>query len=256
MFLTKPSFPVSFTKEQLGELVKKTLGRKFWHHYETKSTMLQFLPYYFFAYDAFFEEKNADSGALVVKDTQAGSMALNAQSGEFDESLLELGESEEPIMLKESPAPEGIEVDIERANMSESEVKKIAPIRLAAKLGVSKQNVELSNFKLVFVPFWRVEVIINEETFELVVNATTGEIAPEDEIPYREKSIMELTGETAMELRRPSAWLEYSRAVYHSVVDSETMRSIGKAIMTNHYLQAAIIIILIIILFWPRTALK
>lgn len=256
MFLSKPCFPVSFSKEELEGLVKETLGGKHWRDFKTVSTTLLFEPYYFFSYDVFFEKKQEETGALVVSDTQAGSMALNAVSGEFDEEISALAEEEEPVILKESPVPEGVKTEIERVGLSEQEIKRIAPMRLAAKLEVSKSSVEISGIKLAFVPFWRVEVEINGKNFELVVNAVNGEVAPEDEIPYREKSLLELTGETLSELKSPNAWLDYSGRVYRRIVGSGIMRSIGKAILTNRYVQIALVIIILAILFWPRIGVK
>ena len=256
MFLSKPCFPVSFSKEELDGLVKEAWGGKHWRYFKTVSPTLLFEPYYFFSYDVFFEKKQEETGALVVSDTQAGSMALNAVSGEFDEELSALAESEEPEILKASPVPEGVETEIERVGLSEQEVKRIAPMRLAAKLEVSKSNVEISGIKLAFVPFWRVKVEIGGKAFELVVNAVNGEIASEDEIPYREKSLLELTGETLSELKSPNAWVEYTGRVYNRIVGSGIMRAVGKAILTNRYVQLAIVVIILAILFWPRVGVK
>lgn len=254
MFLSKPCFEIGFSKEELEALVKKTLGRKYWREYKTAKTTLLFEPYFLFTYDALFEEKSEETGALVAKDTESGDMALNAVSGEFDEKVAPLIEEQEPEILKESPAPKGVEVEIERAYLNESEVKKIAPMRLAAKLGVARHNIELSGFQLAFVPFWRVDVEIGGKEFELVVNAVTGEIAPEDEIPYREKSVLELAGETVMELRAPSAWLEYSKNIVNDIAESQLLHSIGNAIMTNRAVQIAIVVIILAIVFWPKPA--
>jgi len=254
MFLSKPCFPVSFAKEEVDALVKKTLGRKYWRDYNTSKTSLFFEPYYLFTYDALFEEKSEETGALVAKDTESGDMALNAVSGEFDEKVAPLIEEQEPEILKASPAPEGVEVEIERAYLSEAEVKKIVPMRLAAKLGVARQNIELSGFTFAFIPFWRIDVEVNEKEYELVVNAVTGEIAPEDEIPYREKSILELVGETVSELRSPNAWVEYSQRVLQRIVESEILHSIGKAILTNRYVQIAIVVVILAVAFWPKPA--
>ena len=256
MFLSKPCFPVSFSKEELDGLVKETLGGKHWRDFKTVSTTLLFEPYYFFSYDVFFEKKQEETGALIVSDTQAGTMALNAVSGEFDEELSALAEESEPEILKDSPVPEGVEAEVERVGLSEQEVKRIAPMRLAAKLEVSKTNVEISGIKLAFVPFWRAEVEIGGKTFELVVNAVNGEVASEEEIPYREKSLLELTGETLSELKSPNAWVDYSSRIYHRIVGSKIMQSIGRAVLTNRYVQVAIVVIILAIIFWPRIGVK
>jgi len=252
MFLSKQCFRISFSQEELQEVIENLLKEKFWHEFRIASTSLLFEPYYFFSYDAFFEQKQEETGALVVKDTESGTMALNAASGEFDENISELIEQEEPEILKNSPVPQGIESEIERIAVSEAEVKRIAPMRLAAKLETSKQNIEISNVKLAFVPFWIAKVEIKGQNYEIAVNAVNGSIASQDEIPCREKSLLELTGETIFELKKPSAWVDYSKRVADSISNSKILHSIGKAVLTNHYVQIAIIIIIIVVLFWPR----
>ena len=177
-------------------------------------------------------------------------MALNAVSGEFDEDVSALLEDSEPVILKESPVPEGVEVEIERIAFSEAELKRVAPMRLAAKLEVAKHNVELSGIKLAFVPFWEIFVKLEEQEFELVVNAVNSEFAEETEIPYRKKSLMELTAETMSELKSPNAWVDYSGRIYHRVVGSKPMQSFGKAILSNRWVQAGIIILIIILILW------
>ncbi|MBS3058717.1 MAG: hypothetical protein J4478_04945 [Candidatus Diapherotrites archaeon] len=253
MFLSKPCFPVTVQKEELEGIAKEALKERHWHNFKISSTSLVFSPFYFFSYDAFFEEKSEETGALVVKDTQAGSMALNAVSGEFDEGIAGIADSEEPVMLKESPAPEGVEVEVERASISESEVKRISPIRLAATLGVARHNVEISKLSLAFVPFWLLSLQDSSgKSFELSVNAVNGEVLESEEIPFREKGALELTGETISELKKPSAWLDYSKRVLARIAGSGILHSIGKALLTNRIVQVIILVIIALIVFWPR----
>jgi hypothetical protein len=61
------------------------------------------------------------------------------------------------------------------------------------------------------MPLYKTVAIIDEKEYPLIINAIDGSIQGIEVIPEREKGYFEITRETINELKRPSAWIKYSK---------------------------------------------
>lgn len=246
MIFRKSAFPLSFTVEELTAFVEGLVKEKDWREFKVGEISLSYKPFYFFNFTSFTELKDEESGMMTVSGSESGKMVFDAESGELNEELSYLIEENSPTSSVKPP--QGYPCETIPPAFSIQEVKKIAGLKLAEKLSLPKDNVEVSGVRLVFVPVWIAFITVSQGTFKIEVNAVDGSLMREEQVPFREKGFLELTGETLQELKQPGKWLEYSKGIAGSVYHSSLLHSIGKAIMQNYWLQIAIIIFLIVLI--------
>src|SRR3989338_5791322 len=92
MYLDRPAFAISFPLESCLEEIESLIKSKHWTKFEVAEVCLVYLPYFFFNYYSYLEEKREDMDKAVVSDTVQGVMALDAQTNELDEGMAALFE--------------------------------------------------------------------------------------------------------------------------------------------------------------------
>ena len=182
------------------------------------------MPYWICSYDAFAESADEESKSKSVSEAGSGKMGLNAVSNELDEAVASLYEG---ASLEETVKPDKkYPFEIQRPRIRDREAERIIPLKVAAMLGTTKDNIVISGLDMVYVPKWMAFVTVAEGTYRLEINAVTGEITNEEQVPVRERGWLELTGETLQDLKRPGAWIEYSAKMGSGVIYTLTHNQI------------------------------
>ncbi len=252
MYLNKPAFPVSFTVENIIGLIESMVKGKSWTKFEVADISLVYIPFWIFNYDA-YSEAPSEEGEKVVSALESGKMALNAFTNELDENVGFLYDSGDAEMQQKPTADYPFK--IQRPKIRESDAKEITSLRLAAQLGLKKENVIISGLELVYLPIWFTWVTVAEGTYKLQINAVSGEILNEEQVPEREKGWLEVTSETLQDLKQPGVWIEYTQqigtGVFSFITNNPLIQSIIEQIKTNRKVQTAILaIIAVIIILW------
>ena len=243
MFLEKPSFPISLELGQAQEKVSILLEKKHWNNFSFSTSTLIFVPYWFFSYDIFEEDKK-------TKLVSSGSNALNAFSREFEKKVSDLEMIES--VSKTNSVDENIEFRVLESKLSEQEAREIIPIKIASQENISRANLILSGLETFFVPIWIINIDLQERVISLRVNATTGEIINADSVPNREKGFSELAKETINELATPNGWFEYSVGVISSFSNGVSGKAKSSELdLQNPDVQILVLaIIALIVIIW------
>ena len=253
MYLNKPAFPVSFSVEDIVGLIESMVNKKYWTEFEVADISLAYIPFWIFNYDAYSETPPEEGSESVVSSAESGKMALNAFTNELDENISYLYESGDAEMEQKPTADYPFKV--QRPKIREREAKEIASIRLASQMNLKKDNVIISGLELVYLPIWFAWITVAEGTYKMQINAVSGEILNEEQVPEREKGWLEVTNETIQDLKRPGAWIEYTQQVgagfFSFITNNALVQSFTEQIKTNRRLQIAILaIIAVILILW------
>jgi len=205
MFLGNKVFPISFQIEQVAELVEETLQKKNWKAFERGEIKLILTPFYLFYYDAVFEENGKPTGK-----TERGRLALNAETSELSRELADSMPSEEELVTE---LPDSYPLIVRKPLFSRPEAEKIALLKTSSMVEADRKDIVLTGFSVVYYPIWLAFVTVAEETYQLEISAITGEVFGEEKVPEREKGFVEITRETLQELKKPGAWVKYSREI-------------------------------------------
>ncbi len=260
MILNKPSFSISFSFEDCVSTIESIIKSHGWTNFEVGDVKLVYTPYWIFSYDAFLESTEKGKEKF-ISDTSSSKMALNSHTGELNQDIPSLLEFN-PVHNVRKP-DEKYEFEVVTPLISKNEVQKIAPIKLASQLQVPKDNIVISALQELFVPVWILQIKVAEGVYRFEVNAVSGDIINEQEIPEREKSWIEVTNETLSELQSPGAWIKYSSEIF-----GETFKSVPKPSLSSNQnllslfssqkriLIILLVILLILILLWNYGYIK
>ncbi len=205
MFVGTPVFPISFPLEKVAELVENIILKKNWKSFEKGEVKLVLSPFYLFYYDVAFEKNGKPTGK-----TKHGRLALSGETAELSEELVE-SMPDEAELLQE--LDDKYPIVVRKAIFSKIEAEKIALLKTASLLEADRNDVVLTGFKEIYYPMWLAFATIAGQTYEFEISAVTGEIFVEEKVPEREKGFVELTHETLQELKKPGAWLKYSKEI-------------------------------------------
>lgn len=263
MFLNKPALSVSFSLEDTVELIESTIKAKHWSQFEVADVKLLYKPYFVFNYDTFSEEsagpeteEAATTGGKVVTGTESGKAALDAISNALDDYAASLFDS--PGVKLTNKIDHKYPYEVQRPLVRHTpEIQKIIQVKMAAKLQLPKDNVIITGVEMVYVPFWVAYVAVAEGNYRLDINAVTGEILNEQEVPEREKTWLEVTSETFEDLKRPGAWLEYSKQVGTGLFSGILSLPVFDTLRENRKLQIIILLIIaLVVAAWATGIIK
>ena len=223
MLASDPVFPIEFQIEQVTKLIEGILKRKNWKKFDVAAVKLVLTPFYFFYYDAAIEAQK--DGLVVVKETKRGRAALDAESGELDPLILGKIPPDSKLVKE---LPETYPIEVQKSGFSTREAKKIAVLKTASMLQVGREDIVITDFKMIYCPIWVADITVAGQTHELTISASTGELLKEENVPVRIKGFVEVTEETLHELRKPGAWLHYTKEIAGDVAGFVAKKSIGK----------------------------
>ncbi len=189
MILDANTFKLELTPEAALGILQKEVQRRGWRKLEVTEIRLVYTPYWVFSFDV-----------LADSSVPTGRAALNAATGELDEFV--------PVLLdrplKKTKEAEG-QAEVETTAISKSEAEKVAPVKVAAGAGIKKDNVTVSALTKIYVPAFRIWVTVEGAgDFKVNVDAMLGMPSGAEQIPSREKTWDEATGETLDRMKTPS----------------------------------------------------
>ncbi|MFH1664442.1 MAG: hypothetical protein ABH986_06620 [archaeon] len=247
MKLKEKSFPLSFSLQETTEFIKTTLEEKNWFDFEVIEVKIVFVPYYFFSFEAFFEDTNNN-----VSETVNGKMALDAMNSSLDESIAVPEETE--LVEKIDELPDNIPFEELKFELNEK-VESIVQIKVAEHLKAKKSNVIIHSLKKVLYPVWIIDFSVEEQTFQFRISGVDGSVISEEEIPEKELGFWEITAETLHDLQSPSSWINYTTSVVSDAANFVVKNTFSGNIVHNlmhnwKYQSFVLLIILILIILW------
>lgn len=205
MRLGRLSFPIRISIEDVTSQIKGLLEEKGWQDFEIKKPELVFLPYWVFNYNSFSETAD-ETGAKATTEGEQGVTAMNGQNSELEEEIGQIFDEMENELVRK---PVETEFKVVRFRIREAEAPKLAQLKMAAKLGIDKENIVISGLKQVYFPVWISSASFEEQSLEFQIDALQGNLLSETEVPERGKTASELAGETVSDLKNPLNWLRY-----------------------------------------------
>jgi len=138
-------------------------------------------------------------------------MAINAVNGRLDPELVDIIEKQPVTYEKE--ISHDIQYEVAPTAISKDELKETGRVKLAAQLGVKKENVSVSGIRTVYWPVWTVFAELTGMIQKIEVDGVTGVPLNIEEVPTREKGWLEVTADTLQKMKSPSGWAELGGAV-------------------------------------------
>lgn len=251
MQTAKPVLGIETDAAAALDIVRDEVRHQGWHHPTFNTPSLVLTPFFVFSFTVFVEEMDKEKGHRVLVDSETGMLALNAVSGEIDES------ASEEIVGALSEATHELSVEqakIERPIVHRKDVEKIAQIKTAELKQTDRKNTLVSNIQSVLVPHWQITAIVEEHELAFDVSAASGSILEAPEIPERGKDLGELAEETIGDLRHPSNWIDYLVGLVKSLWNIVSwppfwelvfglLGAIWRAITTNRLVQWLLVLV-------------
>lgn len=239
----KRSYPVSFPPEQVVALIDGIIKSRGWKDFKVAEIKLLLTPYWTFNFDIY---SGANEGKL--RELKSGGLALNANTN----TIADLGENfcVNYAALNEE-IPDEYKPELQQPRLPENEARELAALKVAAKHNVPQAAVKITALELVYAPMWIAFVTVAQGTYKLQINATSGQILNQQEVPVREKGWLEVTNETLDELTQPGAWVKYTKGVSNDFfsIFLRTGTQAGSPSATN-WLSIVLILIAIVIILW------
>ncbi len=257
MRLSKPSFPVLTSAEDIITQVKEKIEENRWTDPELKSPSLVYLPYWFFHFDSFSEPTDPETGDKSTQEGERGTAALDGIQGDIDDMVPGLFDNySDQLVLK--PATE--QYKAERSHFKEAEVQKLCQLKMAAKLGIQKDDVVISGVRLVYLPVWIVSAVFEGNELDFEIEAVEGNELSQNELPYKGKTASELAHETLLDFSQPSKWIGNLVDLVRSIVDFVWTNPVSEWVKqnfwTNRQFQYALLVLILLIIFLDQTKIR
>ncbi len=194
MLLDAQTFELVLTPEIALGSVQKDLSRAGHKNIEVQQIRLFYEPYWIFTFDV--------EGA---QQPISGKTALNASSGDVNEFVPML--LDRPLNKTKNTA-ENAECEVEPTSVDRKEVEKVSQARVAAQLGVKKDQVSVSAFQKIYVPFYRIWLSVDGTPFKAEVDGCLGATFGLEGVPQKQKGMDEVTKETIEKMKSPSGWMD------------------------------------------------
>lgn len=252
MILSLPTYKLRIRLNDALGILDGIMKEKHWHRFEVASIKLVYEPYWLFNYDVYLEMKDQVRGT--VSQSFGSRMALNAVTGELAPEIIRVVESQ-PVET-EKEISHSIEFEVDKPTITEEDIKSVAKVKISGQVGIGREGVVVSGLKAVYLPVWRVFTSIKSKgTYRIDIDGLMGLPYNYQQVPERERGILEITQETLEELKDPSAWGKYAKKAIGMVEKKgkgET-ESIVQKIGIEKLILAGVGIVVFIILLASRT---
>ncbi|MBS3062157.1 MAG: hypothetical protein J4215_06250 [Candidatus Diapherotrites archaeon] len=247
--LGKPSFPVLISAEDIIVQVTGLIEENRWKDPVVKSPSLVFLPYWFFHFDSFIEPTDPETGEKSTEEGERGTAALDAISGDLDDNVPQLYDHySDQLVVK----PTQEQFKVERSHFREDEVQKLAQLKMAAKLGLQKDDVVISGVRMMYLPVWIASAVFEENEMDFEIDAVEGNVLSEDQVPYKGKTASEIAKETFFDLREPAKWIGYlidlAKTIAIFLWTNPVTEYIKKNFWTNRSFQYAVLTLVVLLI--------
>lgn len=206
MYLGNPLLPLNISLADAEEIIRKEIRKKDWVDFNLKESKLLLVPYFYFNHHFFKEDDDKK-----VKASIDGFLAMNGSTLKLEENVAKLINDNKTNSQKNIPKIKFSQVE---TNIEKKELLPVIKFKLSEYFQVPKQNIVVSSIKKFFLPIYEISFLINNQEYFFNVGAVEGNIFNSDEIPFREKKILEIIRETLRELSKPNNWLKYFKEIF------------------------------------------
>lgn len=235
--LSSPILPLKVPLSDLDETIRHIAYTKNWRDSDIsiKSKILLLTPIYYFSYEAFREQDKEGH----ITDSFKGNAILDAHNSRLEMNKIATlkGASDE--------IPKGIDFKMLDESIDSSHIEKIISLKLSKELKVRKENIIISGLQRAYSAKLVATILINSSDYIITIDGCTGEIS--EKIPYREKSIAELTREMLNELKEPRAWITYLKGLISGIQRPYVYQGTKMNIL---YVELFILVMVLIALIW------
>ena len=236
-------FSPKLDKAEASEKARVLVSAKGWRKIYIEEQKLFFIPVWFFNYYVFWE-KTSEHGEKIVSNEKRGAAALDSSTSQFSDWLTHLAENVSSFSSQTLvPAvPDLVQVE---SKLEEPAAKEIAAAGLAVRNAAAKQNVLILGLSLFFVPVWKIKGTAGDHDFSCSVEAVTGKVFFEQNVPHRKKTRKEIIKASLEEVTNPLAWIDFFKSMALRVfgLASKTLRDFDAATLV-------LIAVLIIVALW------
>jgi hypothetical protein len=247
MILSLPTYKLRIRLNDALGILDGIMKEKHWRKFDVASIKLVYEPYWLFNYDVYLEMKDQVKGT--VSQTFGARMALNGVTGDLAPEIVRVIESQ-PVET-EKQISHSIEFDVEKLSIKEEEIKNVAKVKIAGQVGIGKEGVVVSGLRAIYLPVWRVFASIKGKgTYRIDIDGLMGLPYNYQQVPERERGVLEITQETLEELKNPAAWGKYAKKAIGMVEKKgkgESQSIIQKIGLEKIVLGAIAIVIFIIL---------
>ncbi len=194
MLLDGQTFELVLTPEIALSSVQKDLSRAGHRNIEVQQIRLFYEPFWIFTFDV-------EGAAQPI----SGKTSLNASSGDVNEFVPML--LDRPLNKTKNTA-ENTECEVEPTSVDRKEVERVAQARVAAQLGVKKDQVSVSAFQKIYVPFYRIWLSVDGAAYKAEVDGCLGATFGLEGVPQKQKGMDEVTKETLDKMKSPAGWAD------------------------------------------------
>jgi len=208
MLLDNPTLELRIEVQDILEILENILKEKNWKNFDVASLKLMYMPFYIFNYDTLVE---TEIQGQPYSQGFSGMMAMNAITGELEPILSDTMETRSVKQVRE--ITHDLQYELQKPAISLKEVKDSAQIKLAGQFNLRKKDLAVSGFRLFYWPIWRIFVQLKNRVQRVDVEAIDGNPLNFEQVPIREKTWMEVTGDTFKKLKTTKGWAEIGGSV-------------------------------------------
>jgi len=208
MVLENPALVLSVRVQDILSILESILKERNWKDFELANLKLVYTPFYLFNYDILVE---SDKDGQSSSEGTSGLMAINAVNGKLEPLLVDIIEKQSVAYEKE--ISHDVQYEVEAIALTKEEVKDSGRVKLAAQLGLKKENVTISGVRAIYWPIWFIFVELSSMVQKVEVDGVTGTPLNIEEVPEREKGWLEVTADTLTKMKSPRGWAELGGTV-------------------------------------------
>ncbi len=199
MLIDNPALQLSISSDNIPGILHAILKEKHWKNFQVANVKLVYVPHWFFNFDMYFETPEGIQ-------TYSSQMALDAVTGKLNPIIVEI--------LKEIPVGKTNEIkegEVEKPTISKDELKEVAKIKIAGELKIPKDKLTIYGANLVYVPVYRAWVTLGKRIVRLDIDGISGSPINIQDVPEKERGVIEITADMIEELKTPEGWIDYSK---------------------------------------------
>ncbi len=216
MLMDNPTLKLSISSNDIPGILKAVLKEKHWRNFQVASVKLVYVPHWFFNFDMYFESQEGIQ-------TYSSQMALDAVTGKLNPIIVEI--------LKEIPVEKIREIsggEVEKPTIGKDELKEVAKIKMAGELKIPKDKLTIYGANLTYVPVYRAWVSLGKRIVRIDIDGISGSPINVQDVPEKERGIIEVTADMIEDLKTPEGWIDYSKKAGDWI--SEVAKSTGGAV--------------------------
>ncbi len=234
------------------ELFTQRFSKRGWPFPVVRDFNLVFVPRYFFEYSVVLE--GGEGSKKFVSDFSVGKGSFDPVSKSLSSEAIH---ESELLTEFEERFEERAETKVVRSEITQNEAKRIVSILISKEKKVPRDSIEFLHFRRYYVPFWDFQLESENKSFEVRVNAFSGELIELTPIPIMRKPWVNVFHETVSDLKKPRNWVSYFAELFYfifrgfkAVFAHFHVKSLFLFFLKNKSAQLVLLIFVLIILLF------